>query len=187
MRPVRLAIPDQSLVLLVGPSGAGKSTFAARHFAPTEIVSSDDLRARVADDANDQAASGEAFRILALIVNGRLRRRLLAVVDATNLRARNRRRLAALAARYGVPVVAIALDVAEPLLLANNRRRAGRQVTDDVVRDQADLMRTALAELPAEGYAARHVLRGPDQIASADVVRRPGAARAGLAPTLGSS
>lgn len=140
----------------------------------------------MADDANDQAASGEAFRILALIVNGRLKRRLLAVVDATNLRARDRRRLAALAARYGVPVVAVALDVAEPLLLANNRRRPGRQVTDDVVGDQADLMRTALAELPAEGYVAHYVLRGSDEIASAEVERRRGGGRAGMAPTLGS-
>ena len=34
-------LPEPCLVALVGPSGAGKSTFAARHFKPTEVVSSD--------------------------------------------------------------------------------------------------------------------------------------------------
>ncbi len=155
---MRLAIPDPSLVLLVGPSGAGKSTFAARHFRPTEIVSSDELRARVADDANDQAASAEAFRILALILNGRLRRRLTAVVDATNVRPRNRRRLAALAARYGLPVVAILFNFPEQELVANNSARPGRRVDESVVREQAALMHAGLGELSTGRYAAVYLL-----------------------------
>lgn len=35
------AIPDFSLVMLIGPSCSGKSTLARRHFAASEIVSSD--------------------------------------------------------------------------------------------------------------------------------------------------
>ena len=169
---MRLAVPDPSLVLLVGPSGAGKSTFAARHFAPAQIISSDDLRARLSDDANDQGASGEAFRILALLVNGRLKRGRLAVVDATNLRVRNRRRLSALAARHGVPVVAIAFALPGRELLANNRRRPGRQVDEQVVADQSELMRAALLELPTEGYAKLYVLREPGAVDRVGVERR---------------
>ena len=45
-----LTIPDFALVLLVGASGSGKSTFAARHFRPTEVLSSDRCRGMVADD-----------------------------------------------------------------------------------------------------------------------------------------
>ena len=51
-------------VLLVGPAGAGKSTFAAQRFASTQIISSDELRARVADDPTDQSATADAFRLL---------------------------------------------------------------------------------------------------------------------------
>ena len=40
-----IAVPELSLVVLVGVSGSGKSTFAARHFKPTEVVSSDACRA----------------------------------------------------------------------------------------------------------------------------------------------
>ena len=40
-----LDIPDLSLVVLVGVSGSGKSTFAARHFKPTQVLSSDFCRA----------------------------------------------------------------------------------------------------------------------------------------------
>jgi protein phosphatase len=38
---MQVKIPDFSLVVLVGATGSGKSTFAARHFLPTEIMSSD--------------------------------------------------------------------------------------------------------------------------------------------------
>ncbi len=51
---MQLTIPELSLVVLVGPSGAGKTTFA-RHFKPTEVLSSDFCRGLVSDDENDQA------------------------------------------------------------------------------------------------------------------------------------
>ena len=150
---VELNLPEPVLVLLVGPSGAGKSTFAREHFTPNQMISSDELRERVSDDPNDQDASAEAFRILALLLNGRLRRRLTAVVDATNLRAMNRRRLRALAARYGVPVVAILFDLPEQAFYDNNVRRPDRVVSNDVIANQIKLMREAVADIPAEGYA----------------------------------
>ena len=74
-----LTVPQLSLVVLVGASGSGKSTFAARHFAPTEVVSSDECRGMVADDPNDQAATGDAFALLHTLVGLRLKRGLLTV------------------------------------------------------------------------------------------------------------
>lgn len=159
MDAMRLTIPDPALVLLIGPSGAGKSTFALRHFAPTEILSSDGLRAMVSDDPNDQAASPEAFHALAVLLNARLKRRRLTVVDATNLRSANRRRWLGIARRYGIPAVAIAFDFPVQRYAAQNRLRRGRRVEEEVVRDQAERMPAAVAALPGEGYAAVQVLR----------------------------
>jgi len=149
---VELNLPDPVLVLLVGPSGAGKSTFAREHFAPNQVISSDELRGRIADDPNDQAASAEAFRVLALLLNGRLRRRLTAVVDATNLRAVNRRRLRSQAARYGVPVVAVIFDLPEQTFFDNNARRPDRKVSDEVIATQIEWLREAVGSVAAEGY-----------------------------------
>jgi protein phosphatase len=157
---VELALPTPALVLLVGPSGAGKSTFARQHFRPSQVVSSDELRGRLADDSADQGATAEAFRILALLVEGRLRRRLMTVVDATNLRAVDRARLRAAADRYALPVVAVVFDLPADAYHANNSRRPDRRVERQVVERQLRLLRQALADIPAEGYAAVYVIGG---------------------------
>jgi len=54
---MELKIPEVALVVMVGVSGSGKSSFARKHFKRTEIVSSDECRALVSDDENDQAAT----------------------------------------------------------------------------------------------------------------------------------
>ena len=68
----QIAIPELSLVALVGVSGSGKSTFARRHFAPTEVLSSDFCRGLVADDETDQTATADAFDVLYYIAGKRL-------------------------------------------------------------------------------------------------------------------
>jgi predicted kinase len=45
--PPERALPDPALVVLAGPAGSGKSVWAARHYRPHEVVSSDQLRAVV--------------------------------------------------------------------------------------------------------------------------------------------
>jgi hypothetical protein len=82
---MRITVPEFSLVLLIGASGSGKSTFARRHFRPTEIVSSDVRRGLVADDENDQAATPDAFALLHAMLDLRLKRRRLTMVDALRL------------------------------------------------------------------------------------------------------
>lgn len=161
----RLPIPDPALVLLIGPAGAGKSTFAKAHFEPIEIVSSDHMRQLLSNDPADQGASAEAFKLVSLLVDGRMKRRLMTVVDATSLRAANRRRYVQLAARYGIPVIAVAFDLPASAYHARNRGRTGRVVDDGVVDRQIDLMDRALASLPSEGYAAVHVLGELDEVA----------------------
>src|SRR5205823_6885557 len=85
VHPMKISIPELSLVVLVGASGSGKSTFAARHFKRTEVLSSDECRGLVSDDENDQAATNAAFEVLHFIASKRLEAGKLTVVDATNV------------------------------------------------------------------------------------------------------
>ena len=80
-----IKVPELSLVVLVGVSGSGKSTFGARHFLPTEVISSDFCRGLVADDPNDQAATADAFDVLSYIAGKRLAAGRLTVIDATSV------------------------------------------------------------------------------------------------------
>jgi protein phosphatase len=168
---VTITIPDPALVLLVGPAGAGKTTFAQAHFRPSEIVSSDAMREMLTDDAGDQSASAEAFQVLAIIINGRLRRRLLTVVDATNLRVSNRKRYSRLAARYGIPTVVIAFDLSDATYRARNSERSDRVVPQYVLTDHAERMAGTLEDLRREGYAAVHVMRESMQTDELELVR----------------
>ncbi|HZY08695.1 MAG TPA: AAA family ATPase, partial [Ilumatobacteraceae bacterium] len=68
--------------MLIGPVAAGKSTWAAQHFRPDQIVSSDALRAVVGEGEHDLRASADAFALLEQIVTRRVRRRLTTVVDS---------------------------------------------------------------------------------------------------------
>ena len=168
---MRIVIPDPVLVLLIGPSGSGKSTFAARWFRQTEVLSSDRARELLADDPSDQGASGEAFRVLAILANGRLKRRLTTVIDATNLRPASRRQYRRLASRYGIPTVAIAFDLPEATYAEYNRGRPDRVVPAFVIADQAARMHDAVELLPEEEYAAVYVFHDPAEMNSVTVNR----------------
>lgn len=151
-------LPDPSLVLLIGLSGAGKSTFAARHFQPTEIVSSDHCRAMLTDNESDQSANAQVFALVHQIVRARLSLRKLTVVDATNLEFHARRPLLRMARQLGLPAVAIVFEVPLEDCLARNRMRASRVVLESVIAKQAEEFRLNLARLSHEGYASIHRL-----------------------------
>jgi protein phosphatase len=153
-----LQIPDPSLILLIGPSGAGKSTFAARHFKSTEIISSDRCRAMVCDDESNQSFNGAAFGLLHHIARVRLAARRSAVIDATNLETRARRRLLRIANDNGVPSVAVAFDVSLEKCLERNLARSERFVDEDVIALHFAQFRWAIARLRLEGYERVYVL-----------------------------
>jgi polynucleotide kinase-phosphatase len=164
-----LDIPELALVALVGISGSGKSTFARRHFAPTQVLSSDFFRGMVADDENDQAASADAFDALHYVAGKRLRAGRLTVIDATNLQTHARGALVANARAHDVLPVAIVLDVPESLAWERTQARAdrtfGRQVLTRMSRD----LRKTLHHLSREGFRKIHVLRGVEEIEAATV------------------
>ncbi|MET0822308.1 MAG: polynucleotide kinase-phosphatase [Aeromicrobium sp.] len=166
-----LSIPELCLVVLIGTSGSGKSTFAAAHFAPTEVVSSDECRAIVSDDPNDQGATSDAFEVLEFIAGKRLERGRLTVVDATNVQASARRSLLALAKKHDVLAVAIVLDVPTGVAVERNEARPDRDFGARVVKRQHDQLRRSLRGLKREGFRAVHVLESVEAVAEVSIER----------------
>ncbi len=169
----RLKIPNLSLVLLMGASGSGKSTFAAKHFHPSEVISSDRCRGLVSGDENDQSATGDAFEVLQFIAAKRLARGLLTVIDATNVDAVSRKPLVQLAKQYHCIPVAVVLKAKERVCHARNAERADRAFGKHVVKRQTRQLRTSMGSLRREGFRYVHVLDGPDEVERARIDRVP--------------
>ncbi|WP_406294920.1 polynucleotide kinase-phosphatase [Streptomyces sp. NBC_00624] len=166
-----LPVTDLSLVVLVGASGSGKSTFAHRHFKPTEIISSDFCRGLVADDENDQSASGDAFDVLHYIAGKRLAAGRLTVVDATNVQAESRKQLVQLARSHDVLPIAIVLDLPEEVCQARNAARPDRAgMPRHVVQRHRRELRRSLRGLEREGFRKVHVLHTEEEAEHAEVV-----------------
>ncbi len=91
------------LTVMVGPSGAGKTTWLATAGAtamgilPAHVVSSDGIRGDLCGDFRDQTRNEQVFAALHALVAARLSHGLPAVVDATNIRRKDRMAVAALA------------------------------------------------------------------------------------------
>ena len=170
---MKISIPELSLVALVGPSGSGKSTFAATHFMPTEVVSSDACRAMVADDSNDQAATPDAFALLNFITATRLRAGRLTVIDATSVQTQARKSLVELAKAHDCLPAAIVLNIPEALCLARNESRPDRQFGARVVRQQASQLRRSIRGLKREGFRYVYVLNSPEEVEAVTIDRVP--------------
>jgi predicted kinase len=136
----------------VGPAGAGKTTSAGRHFKPTQVVSSDAFRAMIADDASDMSTSTDAFQLLYQIVDLRLRRGRLTVVDATNVEARHRLPLLKMAQTHGRPPVAIVFALPLGVCIERDRTRSGRSVGRSVISRQWQSLQQSQPGLAEEGF-----------------------------------
>jgi protein phosphatase len=166
-----LDVPELSLVVLVGASGSGKSTFAARHFLPTEVLSSDYCRALVADDENDQSVTGDAFELLHFIAAKRMAGGRLTVVDATNVKREDRARLVRLAREHHVLPVAIVFDLPERLCKERNESRPDRDFGPHVIRNQIRDLHRGLRGLRKEGFRHVHTLSTPEAVGAAAINR----------------
>ncbi|HEX2046661.1 MAG TPA: TIGR03560 family F420-dependent LLM class oxidoreductase [Acidimicrobiales bacterium] len=162
------------MVVLVGPSGSGKSTWAEEQFPPGRIVSADRLRALVGEGEHDQRAGTDAFAVLDLVLERRLRRRLLTVVDSLGLERDRRRAYVDVARRHGVPVVAVAFDVPDAECRARNARRP-RPVPAKVLSGQLRRWPAVRHELLDDGFAAVHA-PGPVRVVHPELVAAPAAA-----------
>ena len=147
-----IAIPDFSLVVLIGATGSGKSTFAAKHFLPSEVISSDHCRALISDSETDQSVTGDAFDLVREIAGKRLKNRKLAVIDATNIRPADRKGWIELAREWHALPVAIVLDPGIDICIARNRARPDRAFGAQVVQRMALELRRGYGGLQREGF-----------------------------------
>ncbi len=161
-------LPDPALVVLVGASGSGKSTWAEGRYRREEIVSSDALRGVVGSGRHDLDASVDAFRVLDLVVEARVRRGLTTVVDTLGLETERRTAYLALARQHGLPAVVVAFDTPAALCRARNRAR-DRPVPAPVLTQQLRSLATLLPGLADEGWDHVEVLTGePEPTVAAD-------------------
>jgi F420-dependent oxidoreductase-like protein len=169
--PRDVVLPAPCLVVLVGASGSGKSTWAAAHFAPEQIVSSDMLRALVGAAEDDLAASEDAFALLEQIVERRTRRGLTTVVDTLGLDSVRRRAWVALAHQHAMPCVAVAFATPLAECRARNRERH-KTVPQRVLAAQARQFRDQQPGLADDGFdlvltEAARVRTAPEHVAHA--------------------
>ncbi|MGW4805840.1 AAA family ATPase [Kitasatospora sp. NPDC004272] len=143
------------LIVLVGTAGAGKTTYC-RRWPATARLSLDSYRAMATDSAADQSATTTAVQVQELLLDARLARRLLTIVDSTALQQHVRAHLLARARYWRRPTLAVLFQVPLPVALRRNSNRA-RVVPADVVADQHRHLPTA-EQLLAEGFDAVDVL-----------------------------
>lgn len=168
-----ISIPNPSLVVIIGASGSGKSTFARAHFQPTEILGSDEYRAVVGDDPNDQTVTREAFDALRYVAGLRLKLGRLVAVDATSVKPQDRAALVHLARAHDVPAVAIVLNVDERICLERNKLRPDRQFGAHVIRNHIAALRNGLRGLEREGFQQVRILSTPEAVDRARIERVP--------------
>jgi protein phosphatase len=167
-----LDLPADALVLLVGAAGSGKSTLAARWFDPADVLSSDAYRVAVSGDANDQAATDQAFARLHADLDRRLVAGQLTVVDATNVLGWARHGLLEIAARHGRPAIALVLAPPVEVALARNAARKTGRVPASVVRRHDRQLRASLPRLREEGLATVVVLTDAGQVEALRIRRQ---------------
>jgi protein phosphatase len=162
-----LRIPPSALIVLIGPAASGKSTWATKHFRSTQIVSSDQCRALIADDEADQEASRDAFRIFHRIINERLKRGLLTVADSTALTATARADLLRSALVYNRPTVAVVFMMPAEVQRQWNQSRS-RHVPAAVLSEHRQMAQQMLNAICNEGFNQITILHSP---ADSDAMR----------------
>lgn len=182
---ITLRYPACALVILCGPSGAGKSTFAAKHFAPSEVIASDACRVMIVDDAATQAINDDTFALLTHWLELRLKHRRFTVVDSTALKPGARQNLTKIAQRCRVPCFALALDVPVEECIRRDQGRSERRVGERVIRRHHAQFENAKREIARDPALEDFAVLAPDEIESVVIARDAAAGDARLFDVIG--
>lgn len=167
----KINIPETALVILIGTSSSGKSTFAAKHFAPHEIISSDYCRTIVSGSEYTLDANQDTFELLHYIVEKRLKRGLLTVVDATNVQSESRKALLRIARRHHVLNVGIVLNMSERLCNDRNVVRTDRNLKSHAIRRQQRSLKSSFRRFQKEGFGHIYEFKSPEQLENVEIYR----------------
>lgn len=121
-------------IMMVGLPGSGKSQAAKEFFPDAAIFSSDDIRAELWGDANDQQNPSIVFHEMEVRTLEALGEGLDVVYDATNLHSRTRRSMVKLVKERYPDIMCHCILVLCPIKECK-RRQSGRdrQVPDEVI------------------------------------------------------
>jgi predicted kinase len=160
-----LELPRRTLLVLCGAAGCGKSTFA-RNFVTayaslglrtTSIISSDDCRAIICDDENNQLVSRDSFELFHFIIHKRMQQGVFTIADSTALKANARYPLLDLAQRHHYTACLLIFDVPMVQCVERDQQRP-RSVGASVIAYHYNLLQQALRDVPHEGWQQIRIL-----------------------------
>ena len=125
-----------------------------QQFRADQVVSTDALRALVGEGEHDQRAGTDAFAVLDDVLERRLRRRLLTVIDSLGLEAARRRAWLAVARRHGVPCHVVAFPTPAAVCRARNRERQPPLPSKVITSQRARLRRRRSPRWPTRASTA---------------------------------
>ena len=159
-------LPQRTLLVLCGIPGSGKSTFASRFIAQqglpaTTIVSSDQCRALISDDEENQQVSRDAFDLFHFIIYKRMLLGRFIIADSTALLANSRHRLLSQALSYQYATCLLVFSV-DPAVCIQRDRARHRIVGEVIIRNLQQLLEQALRDIPGEQW--QQVYRVEDNV-----------------------
>ena len=121
---------------MVGPAGGGKTWFTSKKFNPYEVMSSEDIRYELTGDYQRMDANDVVFKEIHRRTALKLELGERVVVDATNLRKKDRMTLVDIALRIGVPVFYIVCNRDLETKLSDSKRSWRQSATGTISKHE---------------------------------------------------